>query len=130
MPNKQNSQNTNSIEEIEFIPNWTIWSPSCQLSLWKDIEENLYNASIDIFLTGYPDPIRCITTMTQIWCSDPLCVIRQAYQCVEPLYEDVFETVTVIDFNDGKPLNEEYTIEQAFNVDNCEANTQIITMEA
>ena len=130
MTNKQNSENEASIEEVEFIPNWTIWNPSCQISLWKDIEENLYNASIDIFLTEYPDPIRCITTMTEIWCNDPLCVIRQAYECVERLYEDVCETVMVIDFNDGNPISEEYTIEQAFTVDNCEANSQTITMEA
>ena len=130
MTNKTNSQNIDSIEEIEFIPNWTIWNPSCQISLWKDVEENLYNAAVDILLSEYPDPIRCITTMTEIWCTDPLCVIRQAYECVEHLYGNVEELVVVINFDDGKPLEEEYTIENAFSVAGCTANNEIITMEA
>nr|QMP83701.1 MAG: hypothetical protein [Caudoviricetes sp.] len=119
-----------SVEEIESVPNWTIWSPSsCSISLFKDLEDDTYNAVIDIFLTEYPDPIRCISTATQIWCKDPLCVIRQAFECVHNLYDDVGESVLVINIQDDKPNEEEYTISQAFEIEECAENSNIVSVE-
>lgn len=123
----ETNQEMTSIEEVSSIENFTIWNPSCQISLWKDIEDDIYNASIDIFLSE--EPTRCITTMTQIWCKDPLCVIRQAFECVYTLYEDVCEHVMVINFEDGSLLEEEYNISQAFDSDECEEqNSNIVNV--
>lgn len=36
----ETSLKKDSVEEIESISNWTIWQPSCAISLFKDTEDN------------------------------------------------------------------------------------------
>lgn len=73
--------------------------------------------------------MRCITTVTQIWCKDPLCVIRQAFESVYALYEDVAENVIVINYSEGNILEEEYTISEAFEFNECDGGSKEISIE-
>lgn len=116
---EKQSNATDPTEEVEFISNLTIWAPSCSISLWKD-KENQYNAAINLILTE--DPIRCITTITNIWCTDPLCVIRQAFDCVHRLYDDVNDDVLVFDHATGENIETTYTVTEAFDFDGCGAD--------
>lgn len=118
--------------EVDSIPNWTIWHPVCTISLWKDLEDDTYNAAIDLILSAEDENMRCITTMTDmtdIWCKDPLCVIRQAYESVSNLYECVSDDVNVISFKDGNPLDEEYTIDEALEVIECKVSSNVVSVE-
>lgn len=105
----------------DSIPNCTRWyTPSAAISLWKNsnlpnpsAKENTYNIVIDTFLDE--DFSYMISTHTNIWGDEPLTLIREASEALFIIYGEFCEIVTVNDLDTNLPLEEEYTITQAFD---------------
>jgi len=106
-------------EDIETIANWSVWGePNVTISLYKHESEDsytdyVYNAAINHFLTD--EPIRMITTMTAVWDEEPLTAIRAIAENLVSLYDDIRDHVLVFDAETAEPLEEEYTITEAFD---------------